>query len=930
MKKFVTKLLSLLVTVAVILSVVSTVSFAEEAKLDVSFEGKNVSISTESIGEDKYDINEDFYFSLAVDEDCEISYCYATVIGSAFTYYLNVMYLEDSFVIYPQLNPEDIYGATAIKIIAAAQPETISESNMDEYASFTGDSFIPREDGYAFDILNGEDSFTRYGVISKYTLETNDSLNLSVKNDEYVLDTVIAMYVYNSEGERTDFFYVDEKAGESLSFFAEEECTAYIFTGVYRFYDSDVPVNVDISVVSLEEVNKLPVNFEGSHVSISAESVGEEKYNPYSSFGFTLTPEEDYTVSYVYAVIPQSDYRGNLYFDVRESGGKYYIYPDESVNDVNTYGQELNIFAVAHKETVTFENLASYATEGDKTFVPRTQGLRFNASTSPEDSDEFYYGALTKAALDADEMLNVSAAGTNNEDLDIVLLYYVFDENNEFVDNYYVDRAAGETFSYASETPCTVYILTIPYFSFDDGESITVTHSVSEITEDAYVSVSFEGVNVDLSEDITGEKLFLCGTQSISGTVSLKDGYTMYDIYAKTNDGATQYNAFLNYDYYTHEFYIDKDNIMGDVTIYAVAVNEATPLNDESATKITSKNYTDTFVPAKSSYLLCSEGNDPEDTYDDTCYFGKAYKYDITESSVYTLSVSDDFDGDYRFFLYAEDDAGNVIINDYYDSDSLKGLGEEINFEADYTCTLYVGAVISDSSSIFEEATFTLKETKYVTLDNVTYNVTDEYADIINCNSDNASGKIVIPATVEGVPVIKISNYAFSYCSEITEIVIPQNVETIGFCAFSNCEGLTKITLPASLTYISDYAFEVCTSLETVQFEGTEAQWNEIIVEEYGNGWLTDAEFIFNVIYGDLNGDTFVNKKDDLAMRKYLADPTYEIDLEAANVFYDNTVNKKDLLRLKQHLADPDVLLGPEEEIVPDNPFDLPEDNTEN
>ena len=45
-------------------------------------------------------------------------------------------------------------------------------------------------------------------------------------------------------------------------------------------------------------------------------------------------------------------------------------------------------------------------------------------------------------------------------------------------------------------------------------------------------------------------------------------------------------------------------------------------------------------------------------------------------------------------------------------------------------------------------------------------------------------------------------------------------------------------------------------------------------------------------------------------MRKYLADPAYEIDLEAANVFYDSAVNKKDLLRLKQHLADPDVTLG--------------------
>ena len=82
------------------------------------------------------------------------------------------------------------------------------------------------------------------------------------------------------------------------------------------------------------------------------------------------------------------------------------------------------------------------------------------------------------------------------------------------------------------------------------------------------------------------------------------------------------------------------------------------------------------------------------------------------------------------------------------------------------------------------------------------------------------------------------------------------------------------------------------------------------------------------VKYGDVNDDTFINKKDDLALRKYLADPTFEIDIEAANVFYDTAVNKKDLLRLKQYLADPDVFLGSEIPQNQDGAFDLPEDDT--
>ena len=79
---------------------------------------------------------------------------------------------------------------------------------------------------------------------------------------------------------------------------------------------------------------------------------------------------------------------------------------------------------------------------------------------------------------------------------------------------------------------------------------------------------------------------------------------------------------------------------------------------------------------------------------------------------------------------------------------------------------------------------------------------------------------------------------------------------------------------------------------------------------EISTSLIVKTEEAPEIIYGDVNSDTFVNKKDDLAMRKYLADPTYEIDLEAANVFYDNAINKKDLLRLKQHLADPEITLG--------------------
>lgn len=64
------------------------------------------------------------------------------------------------------------------------------------------------------------------------------------------------------------------------------------------------------------------------------------------------------------------------------------------------------------------------------------------------------------------------------------------------------------------------------------------------------------------------------------------------------------------------------------------------------------------------------------------------------------------------------------------------------------------------------------------------------------------------------------------------------------------------------------------------------------------------------IIYGDLNDDGLVNKKDSLLMKMYLADNTTVINQDAADVFADGAINKRDSLLLKQFLAGLDVVLG--------------------
>ena len=66
-----------------------------------------------------------------------------------------------------------------------------------------------------------------------------------------------------------------------------------------------------------------------------------------------------------------------------------------------------------------------------------------------------------------------------------------------------------------------------------------------------------------------------------------------------------------------------------------------------------------------------------------------------------------------------------------------------------------------------------------------------------------------------------IDEYAFEECRELTNITIPNSVESIGSVAFSNCKSLTSIIIPSSVTRIEREAFSSCTNLTSVTFENT-------------------------------------------------------------------------------------------------------------
>ena len=64
--------------------------------------------------------------------------------------------------------------------------------------------------------------------------------------------------------------------------------------------------------------------------------------------------------------------------------------------------------------------------------------------------------------------------------------------------------------------------------------------------------------------------------------------------------------------------------------------------------------------------------------------------------------------------------------------------------------------------------------------------------------------------------VTSIGYRAFENCSDLTSVTISNSVTSIGEWAFRNCSGLTTVTIPNSVMSIGNYAFQGCSSLTSV------------------------------------------------------------------------------------------------------------------
>ena len=113
-------------------------------------------------------------------------------------------------------------------------------------------------------------------------------------------------------------------------------------------------------------------------------------------------------------------------------------------------------------------------------------------------------------------------------------------------------------------------------------------------------------------------------------------------------------------------------------------------------------------------------------------------------------------------------------------------------------------------------------------VDGIYYNIISaaDLTVIVTEGENEYTGKVIIPSNVvyksKVLTVTSIGSYAFSDCSGLTSIEIPNSVTSIGSYAFYNCIGLTSVVIPNSIESIRNSAFDNCTSLKDLRIEDGE------------------------------------------------------------------------------------------------------------
>lgn len=123
-------------------------------------------------------------------------------------------------------------------------------------------------------------------------------------------------------------------------------------------------------------------------------------------------------------------------------------------------------------------------------------------------------------------------------------------------------------------------------------------------------------------------------------------------------------------------------------------------------------------------------------------------------------------------------------------------------------------------TKLFSQSVFDDGKLKYVVFENIMNN--DSALVFVTGLTDNGRTikDVVVPDSIntngKTYAIKWIMPYAFSRCTNLESITIPNTITSIGEGTFFNCTGLLSVTIPNTITSIGNFAFYGCKSLAAI------------------------------------------------------------------------------------------------------------------
>ena len=322
------------------------------------------------------------------------------------------------------------------------------------------------------------------------------------------------------------------------------------------------------------------------------------------------------------------------------------------------------------------------------------------------------------------------------------------------------------------------------------------------------------------------------------------------------------------------------------------------------------RNLKNRYFEAQDTYYLDFHGVDDEDP--DAA--GSFWNDDCINS---IKSIKVQMMGSFLLEWGWEKDSSDKPI--FLESDEVYGGNTDVTFDFDNTYPNYFKFTNLDYPER-QLTKFVIKMKKECTpgvsplfnLNGIKYKKSADHISVLGFAED-AFANVVLPATIDGLPVNEISNSAFENNKTIQSINL-DNITSIGNYAFDKCSNLASIGDYSNVTSFGMYSFEDCDSLNLgLSFTASEVYFEfscfsgcdgitSVRFEDGCNAVMGNASFrsmdsLTSIYLGDS-----VSSIDDFSYNKNLESITVSNDNEsfyaADNVLYEVSGDKLVLIRM--------------------------------